>query len=239
MQPETQTPAPKSHSNVSIPLAIIVAGAMIAGAVYLGGGTPRANIAKTETTKEVKLPDIEPVGAGDHLLGNPNAEVIVVEYSDLECPFCKVFHATMHQIVNEYQGKVAWVFRNFPIKELHSKALKEAEASECAFDQGGNVIYWKFIDEVFKTTQGNNSLDPAELPKIASALGLNVENFNTCLDTGKFTQKIADDIKKAIDAGAKGTPFSVILKNGVEVATINGAEPMTSVRIKLDAALKN
>lgn len=229
---QTQT----NKNNISVPLAIVLAGAMIAGAVYLGGRTPLPegrNLAKTE------LPDIESVGSADKIFGNKEAQVIVVEYSDLECPFCKVFHNTMHQIVDEYKGKIAWVYRHYPIKELHTRATKEAEASECAYEQGGSVIFWKYIDQVFATTGTNDTLDPLELPKIAGSLGLNTEVFNTCLNTGKYAAKVQEDVKKAVEAGARGTPYSVILKNGVEVDTINGAEPLTSIKIKLDKALSN
>lgn len=229
---QTQT----NKNNISVPLAIVLAGAMIAGAVYLGGRTPLPegrNPAKTE------LPDIESVGSADKIFGNKEAQVIVVEYSDLECPFCKVFHNTMHQIVDEYKGKIAWVYRHYPIKELHTRATREAEASECAYEQGGSVIFWKYIDQVFATTGTNDTLDPLELPKIAGSLGLNTEVFNTCLNTGKYAAKVQEDVKKAVEAGARGTPYSVILKNGVEVDTINGAEPLTSIKIKLDKALSN
>lgn len=229
---QTQT----NKNNISVPLAIVLAGAMIAGAVYLGGRTPLPegrNLAKTE------LPDIESVGSADKIFGNKEAQVIVVEYSDLECPFCKVFHNTMHQIVDEYKGKIAWVYRHYPIKELHTRATREAEASECAYEQGGSVIFWKYIDQVFATTGTNDTLDPLELPKIAGSLGLNTEVFNTCLNTGKYAAKVQEDVKKAVEAGARGTPYSVILKNGVEVDTINGAEPLTSIKIKLDKALSN
>jgi len=226
-----------NNNNVSVPLAIILAGGMIAAAVYLGGRTPlpdtNNNLAKTE------LPDIEPISSGDKVFGNASASVVVVEYSDLECPFCKVFHSTMHQLVDEYKGKVAWVYRHYPIKELHSRATKEAEASECAYEQGGSTIFWKYIDKVFATTGTNDTLDPLELPRIAGSLGLNTEVFNTCLNTGKYAAKVQSDIKKAVEAGARGTPYSVILKDGIEVETINGAEPIEDVREKLDTALGN
>ncbi len=227
-----------SQNNVSVPLAIVLAGAMIAGAVYLGGRTPLANNTSDDLAK-TELPSIESIGSEDKIFGNSEARVVVVEYSDLECPFCKVFHSTMHQIVDEYQGKVAWVYRHYPIEELHSRAIKEAEASECAFEQGGSPIFWKYIDQVFAITGTNDTLDPAELPKIAGRLNLNVEVFNTCLNTGKYRAKIESDIKRAVEAGARGTPYSVILKDGEEVDVIRGAEPITNIRKKLDNALSD
>jgi len=225
------------NNALLIPLSIVLAGAMIAGAVYLGGnkGGALALDSIQDLKKEVK---VEAVNSSDHILGSKTAEIVVIEYSDFECPFCKVFHNTMHQIVDEYDGKVAWVYRHFPIEQLHSKAKKEAEASECAFDQGGNTLFWKYIDKLFATTNSNDSLDLAKLPQIASDLGLNVDLFNECLENGKYTKKIEDDIVKAMDAGASGTPYSVIINKDGKQTLIKGAEPIENVRLKIDSALK-
>src|SRR3989338_2531696 len=96
----------------------------------------------------------------DHLRGDPKATVKVVEFSDLECPFCKNFHRTMQQVMSEYSGQVAWVYRHFPLDSLHSKARKEAEASECAAELGGNDGFWAYVDKLFEITPSNNGLDP-------------------------------------------------------------------------------
>jgi len=221
-------------NSLLVPLAIVVAGAMIAGAVYFGGS--KSSLKPSPTSNEAA--EVEPISAGDHILGDPKAPVIVIEYSDLECPFCKVFHSTMHQIYTEYGGKVAWIYRQFPIAQLHSKAIKESEASECAYDQGGNTAFWKYIDRVFELTDSNNSLDLTLLPQIASDLGLDVTTFNSCLNTGKFTEKISKDVEKAVLAGARGTPYSVILTKDGKQIPINGAEPIEEVRIKINGALK-
>jgi protein-disulfide isomerase len=110
-----------------------------------------------------KIPvDIRPVTEADHILGNPNAKIIIVEYSDLECPFCKQFHNTMHQIISN-NPDVAWVYRHYPIPQLHPKAFHEAEATECAWEQGGNDAFWKYTDTIYKITPSNNGLDEKEL----------------------------------------------------------------------------
>ena len=86
---------------------------------------------------------VKPVSAEDHIRGNVNAAVKVIEFSDFECPFCKGFHATMKQVmtVHEKDGKIAWVYRHFPLDQIHSKARKEAQAAECAAEQGGNKAF--------------------------------------------------------------------------------------------------
>jgi len=107
--------------------------------------------------------ELKPVSESDHILGNIAAKIIIVEYSDLECPFCKVFHNTMHQVVKEYAGEVAWVYRHFPIASLHPKAFHEAEATECAWEQGGNEVFWKYMDKLFEVTPSNNGLEESLL----------------------------------------------------------------------------
>lgn len=174
----------------------------------------------------------------DHILGNPNAEVKVVEYADLECPYCKTFHTTMHQIMDYYgsSGKVAWVYRPFPLGQIHSKAPKEAEAAECAADQGGDTAFYKYLDGIYAVTPGENNLDLAQLPVIAKQIGLNVDTFNQCLNSGKFTQKIQKSYTEAINQGGQGTPF-ILIMIGNEAVTLNGAQPYDSMRAAIDAVL--
>jgi protein-disulfide isomerase len=219
-----------------VPLAIVVAGALVAGAIYFGGGrTP--SVAGPNVPDPSKI-DIEPVSASDHILGSANAELTIVEYSDTECPFCKVFHNTMKEVMRSYPGQVAWVYRQLPIPQLHARALKEAEATECAAELGGNATFWKYLDMVFEKTNSNDSLDPAELPKIAQAVGLDVIAFNTCLSSGRHAEKIQESIAEATKAGARGTPYSVILSKDGTKTVINGAEPFDMVKAKLDSLLK-
>ena len=123
--------------KLAIPFAILVAGGLIAGALYysnlktaeLQQKALQAQHAEKDTTGEMR-----PLSSEDHILGNPKADVVIVEYSDLECPYCKLFQPTLQRVMDEYgkDGKVAWVYRHFPIDSLHPKAPKEAEASECA-----------------------------------------------------------------------------------------------------------
>ena len=147
------------RNNFSIPVAVIIAGALIAGALLYnnkgnsGYDSNLGAVADSEPIAEEKIVDINirSVSGNDHILGNVNAPIKIVEFSDLECPFCKSFHQTMKKIMEEYgkSGKVAWVYRHFPIDQLHSKARKEAEATECAAEQGGEIKFWGYIDRLF------------------------------------------------------------------------------------------
>ena len=149
----------------------------------------------------------------DHVLGNPNAEVVIVEYSDLECPFCRVFHQTLTRIMEEYGkgGSVAWVYRHFPLAQLHTKAAREAEATECAAELGGNLAFWKYINRIFEVTPSNDGLDLAKLPAIAAEVGLDRKAFEACLTSGRHASRVESEYTEATSAGGRGTPFNVLL----------------------------
>ncbi len=216
--------------KLSIPISIIIAGSIMAGALYYSNVKSKERVALIDTAQKVaegSTSKMRPVDSTDHILGNPNAEVIIVEYSDTECPFCKQFHTTMRRVMTEYgkDGKVAWVYRHFPIDSLHPKARKEAEATECANELGGNTKFWEYTNLLYDTTMSNNSLDPAELPKIAKTVGLDVKAFNTCLSSGKYKAKVEANYQDAITAGGQGTPNSIIVTKDGTKTNIEGAQP--------------
>lgn len=221
-------------SQYVLPITIVVAGLLIAGAVFLVGNSG-AKPAENGSKVTARAYD----ASKDHILGNPDAPVKVVEYMDLECPHCKVFNTTMHQIIDYYgaSGKVAWVERPFPLGSIHDKAPKEAEAAECAADQGGDAMYYKYVDKVFEVTQSNNTLDPAQLPVIAQDVGVaNIDQFNQCLSSGKYTKRINDSYAEAIAAGGQGTPYTLVMV-GTDSVVLNGAQPYDSMRAAIDTVL--
>ena len=229
-----------------MPIAIIIAAGLIAGAIYYSNVKASQQLAQakvvaltqpvtTDTTSAMR-----PISSSDHLLGSPNADVIIVEYSDLECPYCKVFHPTLQRVMSEYgkSGRVAWVYRHFPIDQLHPKARKEAEATECANELGGNAKFWEYTNMVYNTTTSNNTLDPAELPKIAKSVGLNVSAFNTCLASGKYAAKVEADYQDAVKVGGRGTPNSILVSRDGTRTVVQGAQPYDSLKLTLDALLQ-
>lgn len=220
--------------NYAIPFAIVIAGLAIAGAIYFGDGKKPAVVGQPAGT-------VDPVTSADHIIGNPNAKLIVVEYSDTECPYCKAFHSTMNRIMSEYgtDGKVAWVYRQFPIESLHPvKAHNEAEATECANKLGGNTKFWEYINQLYEITPSNNQLDQAELPKIAKTVGLDVTAFTKCLESGEMKSVVDAGIESGNKAGVSGTPYSIILVNKKAVSGINGAQPYEQVKAQIDELLK-
>lgn len=181
---------------------------------------------------------IQPVTPRDHIWGDPDAPVKIIEFSDTECPLCKRFHPTLKRIVAEYPGKVAWVYRHFPIDAIHPRARKQAEATECAAELGGNAKFWAYLDRLFEITPSNNRLDPAQLPRIAEYVGLNRAKFEQCLQSGRHAQRVADDVDDAIAAGASGTPYSVVVAPDGRKFAILGAQPYASVKLVVEIALQ-
>ncbi len=239
MEEENTPTAPvapvSAAQNFAIPFAIIVAGLAIAGAVYFGDSN-KGVVAGEQGLLGVNL---DPVTASDHIIGNPNAKVIIVEYSDTGCYFCKVFHPTMHQIMSEYgkDGRVAWVYRHFASGKFPN-SKKEAEASECAAKQGGNTKFWEYINKIFEVTPSGDKLTLADLPRIATDIGLDVTAFNTCLESGEMTAIVEAGFTSGQKAGVNGTPHSFILVNKKVVDVIGGAQPYENVKAQIEAALK-
>jgi protein-disulfide isomerase len=231
--------------KMSLPVSIIIAGLLIAGGVYLNGRITKTNPTPTQQQqlKSQNLADVvRPIDANDHILGSPKARVLVVEYSDTECPYCKVFHATMNSIMQEYgkSGDVAWVYRHYPIAALHPKSFHEAEATECAANLGGNSKFWEYINKVYETTPSNNNLDPKELTTIATTVGFSSTAFDTCLNSGEVTPRVNADIKNGGDIGINGTPYSVIIDTKTnQYYPLEGAYPYAQVKSAIDLILKS
>lgn len=228
-------------NKLIIPISIIIAGGLIAFAIYMTGTQkPDAGTSVPEVKAEVA-----PVTSADHIKGNKDSKIVIIDYSDLECPFCKNFHATLKRIYTEYNkdNQIAWVYRHFPL-DIHPKARKEAEASECANELGGSDAFWKFIDRIYQITPANNKLEQSELYNTAKEIGLDQAQFKACLDSGKYAQKIEEHYQAAMKAGARGTPYTVIIANGETFPLLDeqgrglGALPYEALKSILDQLLK-
>ncbi len=214
-----------------LPLSIIIAALLIVGAVIYSVGLKNVERPEAEKSKEKPISsgveNVLPISEKDHPRGNPEAPVKIIEFSDMECPFCKRFHQTMLQVMDEYgkDGKVVWVYRHYPIEQLHSKAKKSALAAECAAELGGNNGYWNYLDKYFEITPSNNLINLSDLPKIAEDIGLDKSRFEECLESGRYEELIKEQAQNALDSGARGTPYSVIIGKNGEKSVINGALP--------------
>lgn len=220
-----------------VPLAIIIAGGLIGGGLALGLSKVDVSNSKLNTNTEQKTPErilMRPVTKDDHIRGDNSASLTFVEYSDLECPFCKRFHETMQRVVKEYPGKVRWVYRNFPLTQLHPKAVKEAQAAECAGEQGK---FWEYIDRVFEVTPSNNNLDPAQLVDIAKFISIDSVKFTACLDGGESAQKVDADIQDALNIGGRGTPYTIVVTSKGEIIPLEGALPYENIKTLIDSKM--
>lgn len=243
--PLATTPVPASKNQFLIPVAIILGFGMIAAAIFFGQqSSPSAQYALENTAPEENQvrpndngnpEDINPVTEEDWIRGNPNAPIQIVEYSDYDCPFCKNFHETMNQVMDEYgaDGQVAWIFRHFPLQQLHPNAPAIAQAAECVGNLGGNESFWTFSDFVFDERSTNEPTDITRLEEFAVSSGVSAAAFNECVANNEYQENVEADFNNAIAVGGRGTPHSIVLV-GDQQGVINGAQPYATVKQIVD-----
>lgn len=185
-----------------------------------------ANPTPTEAEPSGDVSKLNSVLAQAYSTGPDNAKVTLIEVSDFQCPYCQRHVATMDQIMKDYAGKVKRVWINFPLTSIHPYAMKAAEAGECAGEQGK---FWEMHDKIF-TNQ--SAITEDDLKGYAQDLGLNTTKFNSCLDDGKYTSKIQQQMAAAQAAGVTGTPGTFV--NG---ELVKGAYPFDTFKQLIDTAL--
>lgn len=197
---------------------------------------------QTQQETEKKVQNVRRVSLDkDHIFGNPTAEISLIEYSDFECPFCKRFHPTPGKIVEEYKGKVNWVYRHFPLDFHNPAAQKEAEAAECVNELGGNQVFWKYTDALYKHTKSNGKgLPEGKMVSLAIEMGIDKAKFNSCRKSGKYADRVKNDYTEGGSIGITGTPGVVILHNRTgQVRYRAGAYPVQEFRSLIDELLKS
>jgi predicted DsbA family dithiol-disulfide isomerase len=167
------------------------------------------------------------VAADGPAKGPESAAVTIVEFSDFECPFCKRIVPTLNQIMDDYDGQVRLVFRQFPLNAIHPNAQKAAEASLCADEQGK---FWELHDAIFESSDG---LGVASLKSRAAEIGLDEAEFGECLDSGRFAEQVAEDVTAGRALGVSGTPALFI--NG---RYLSGAQPYEVIARVIDDELQ-
>lgn len=225
----------KTTTNNNLPIAIAFAAVLIAGAIFFNGMkapastvAPAGNIdaqiaagvetyikkqqddarkAQAEANKPKRVENVSE--DDDAVMGNKDAKVTIVEFSDYECPFCKRHQTQVWPKIKEKYidtGKVKYVFRDFPLAFHEPIATQEALAAECAGDMGGDEMYYKYHDELFATTKSNKGLEQSQLYEIAADLALDAAEFKECLDTEKFKAEVEKDMADGAKYGVTGTP---------------------------------
>lgn len=168
----------------------------------------------------------------DHLKGNPDATITMIEYADYECPFCKRFHTTPERVMKKFGDQVNWVYRDMPLSFHGKAAVVEGKAGECAAQLGGNKVYWPYSNAMFNASESNGKgLGGGKtVYSLAKQYGLNEAKFKACMNN-PATQKILDDnTQGANKMGITGTPTTIIRNNKTgDVKVIVGAQPEQAV----------
>lgn len=228
MEPNTQT-----SSSPAIPIAIVVGFAMIALAIFFTGNSDSRSTTTLLPSNEQEVVTRGPraVDETDYIRGNPNAPILMIEYSDYDCPFCKQFHETMVQIMEEFgiEGRVAWVYRQFPIPQLHPNSPRISEAALCVGDIGGQNAFWQFSDLVFEQREATEPTNIVRLPEYAERAGVERAAYEACMNSGRMKTAVEDSMREAFDIGARGTPYTILVA-GNQQAVINGAQSYATVR---------
>ena len=243
----TAQPSQSSNSFV-IPISIILAGVLIAGAILASGGgalsekrIAQDNVAGDPSNNSmndgqaINPSDFRLPSKEDHVRGNPKAPVTIVEYSDFECPFCSRIHPTLERLVAE-SNDVKWVYRHLPLTSIHPRALAASVASECVADLSGNDAFWSFTDTLF---ENQRALSTELYEATASSLGVDLDKFRKCLDSQKIAQDVRDDMAEAERIGGRGTPFSVVVTASGELVPLSGALPYETFKAIVDQAVQS
>ena len=246
----------KNNTLLTLPGAIVIAAALIAIAIIYVKKPVQQAVTPANTAQAIAQAQqisIPVVTAADHIFGNPNAPIKIVEYSDPSCPFCKMFHPIMKQVMTNYgpTGQVAWVYRHFPLDTpdqngniLHKNAGHESQAMECAATLGGNDGFWAFVNRLYEvtpavTSQSPDGLDQKQLPEIAKYAGINAVSFNECLTSGRFKDKVGQDYLGGINAGISGTPFSIIITPAGTKIPLPGLQTYATMKTAIDAIISS
>ncbi|MDB5188884.1 MAG: DSBA-like thioredoxin protein [Candidatus Nomurabacteria bacterium] len=192
----------------------------------------------TPTTVPAAIVTVRP-GDANHIRGDINtAQVVIFEYSDSDCPFCEQFHPTLQQVVSDYQGKVAWVYRYFPLS-IHPNTHTEAIALQCAGQLGGAKGFNTYLDTIINITLNPDTKSNEMLTTIASQQGLDATKFNACRADPATAAMVDASSQEAQSIGAQGTPFSIAvnIKTGKQII-IPGAYPLAEVKKDIDSLLQ-
>lgn len=238
------------NSNFAIILLIIIgfAAGFFTGSLWtenqsLRGGGAAAPTAQQPTAQAPTVPQeptqdqlalVPEVTERDHIRGNVNAPITLIEYSDFQCPFCQGFSDTVEQVLEEYSDEVRLIYRHFPLG-FHPQAQELAEVSECIADINGPDAFWQFHDAIFEINTA--SINAGTGQEVVEQLGYVYDPIQTCLDEERFTQYVMDQMDGGSTAGVSGTPGTILVTNNGEYELINGALPFEQVQTIIESYL--
>lgn len=226
-------------NTLGVPAAIVGAGVLVAAAIlWIGQGQPAAPSAPSAPAAQAGNPAaVSPVSDADWVRGPRDAKVTIVEYSDIDCPFCQRYHVGLKEVMADpqYAGKVAWVYRDLPLS-IHPLAQTKAIAAECVGKELGNDAYWKYLDTIVEE-QGAARQDLANLSAHAVEVGANKATFDKCLADKETLPKVNADAANAKATGGSGTPWTVVIGPDKQYRTVSGNRP-DALRAAIDELLK-
>lgn len=233
----------QASQNRLVTILLITVGALfIVGAFLYPQIRPIADIVPVDVAPKAQ--------ANDNSLGDPNAPIQIVEYSDFQCPFCERFATTTEPLLEEYfinTGKVYFTYRSAGnwvsgnLGGVRTESQDSAAAAYCAGDQGK---FWEMHAALFannRDVEDQGSFTDRRLAAIAESIGLDMTAFNSCYSSGKFVDRVQQDFDDATAAGIQGTPYFVMtykVNGEVKTETIDGAQPIDVFQQKIEAALQ-
>ena len=186
----------------------------------------------TEPTEPVDIV-LADITSDDHIRGDVNAPITLIEFSDFECPYCSRLHPTLKALIEKYDGDVRLVYKHFPLTSIHDQAVPAAEASECAGDQGK---FWEYHDLLY---ENYTELADGYYSELAGELGLNVSQFDECFNSNKYAERVTTQSVEAQAAGGRGTPYTVVIDADGNTTPLSGAVPQENFEAIIDQALGN
>lgn len=243
-----------TYNKLIIAIVSVAVVSAFLGGYVVGGETAEPKeviIRETVQDSQAKQTSQEPQGPqivknisvdDDPLKGNQDAEITIIEFSDFQCPFCLKFHEQTWPLLEKNYlstGKVNFVYRDFPIQSIHPNAMPAALASECADDQGK---FWEYHDKLFENQRMWQDLDIQTgvntFKQFAQELGLNMDEFNSCLDSGKYIDEVRNDLDAGREYGVTGTPGFFVGNEKIGFTKIIGAQPYSVFQRVIDGQLR-
>jgi len=211
------------------------------GSTNASGSNSASAVSGSGTAAAATL-DVKELMDDDLKMGSDSADVVIVEFSDLQCPFCRSFFTqTFDSLKKDYvdTGKVQYVFRDFPLS-FHPSAQKAAQAVECAREQNkGWEMHDKIYNELAKEGSGTIQFTTEDIKGWATEEGLNASEFDACLDSGKYSSEVSSDLAEGTSYGVSGTPsFIITTRDGSRYAMVSGAQPYSTFKNNIDQLLQ-
>jgi protein-disulfide isomerase len=243
------------NPNYAIPGAIILSGFIVAGSIIISGADPNggaplgpsavggqgAQVAdggqEFGNNNSASAENLLLVDEAEHILGNKNAPITIVEYSDFECPFCGRFHPTLERIVEEYPDDVRWVYRHLPLTQIHPQAVPAAHASECVAEFQGNDAFWSFTKNLFEHSGG---LSASLYRELAAREGVTSDDFEDCMSSRRHEEHINKDMSNAFESTDRvATPLSFVIDKNGNAFPFHGALPFEQVKSIVEDAISS